>query len=73
MTSHEKIRNTDKILLRPRTAAELLDISVPALNKLIYTGVIGSTKINSSRRIPLKSLRSYVDSLPLEGGAYESA
>jgi len=52
-----------KLLLTPGEAATMLSISRTLLYRLIMHKRIYSVKVGGARRIPLKALAEYVDSL----------
>jgi excisionase family DNA binding protein len=52
-----------KLLLTPGEAANMLSISRTLLYRLIMHKRIYSVKVGGARRIPLKALMEYVDSL----------
>jgi excisionase family DNA binding protein len=54
---------TDKVLLRPSEAAELLAVGRSRLFELMASGELRSVKIGRSRRVPVAALTEYVDSL----------
>jgi excisionase family DNA binding protein len=51
---------TDRLLLRPEEAAELLGIGRSKLYDLLATGEVESVHIGSCRRIPVEGLHRYV-------------
>lgn len=53
----------DRLLLRPKEAADTIGISVSQLYNLMAGGTIFSVKIGNSRRIPVAELERYVASL----------
>ncbi len=52
-----------KLLLTPGEAADMLSISRTLLYRLIMHKRIYSVKVGGARRIPLRALAEYVDSL----------
>lgn len=50
----------EKLLLRPREAAEVLGLCRSKVYELIASGTIPSITIGKSRRIPLDALREWV-------------
>jgi len=52
-----------KLLLTPMEAAHALSVSRATLYRLIMHQRIFSVKVNGTRRIPMKALHQYVDSL----------
>ena len=59
---------TDRLLLRPEEAAELLGIGRSKLYDLLATGEVESVHIGSCRRIPIEGLHRYVDRLRAQDG-----
>lgn len=59
---------TDRLLLRPEEAAELLGIGRSKLYDLLATGEVESVHIGSCRRIPVEGLHRYVDRLRAQDG-----
>jgi excisionase family DNA binding protein len=57
MTSVEKNNMISEGLARVSDAAHFLGISKSSVYKMINTGVLPSTKIGNSRRIPIRSVR----------------
>jgi excisionase family DNA binding protein len=53
----------DKLLLRPKEAAELIGIGRTKVFELMRTGQLESVRIGSSRRIPAFALLKYVERL----------
>lgn len=53
----------DKLLLRPKEAAELIGIGRTKVFELMRTGQLESVRIGSSRRIPAFALLDYVERL----------
>lgn len=53
----------DAVLLRVEEAAERLGISRAQIFRLIASGQLSSVKIGASRRVPVRSLESFVDDL----------
>jgi excisionase family DNA binding protein len=47
----------DKILLRVKTAAEMLDVSKSQVYNLINAGALRSVKVGKSIRIPAQAVR----------------
>jgi excisionase family DNA binding protein len=60
---------TDKLLLTPKEATELLGISRSKLYELLRAGTIESVKIGDCRRVPRAALDEYVDRLRREAVA----
>ncbi|MFY0408021.1 helix-turn-helix domain-containing protein [Solicola sp. PLA-1-18] len=60
-------------LLRPHEAADYLAISRSKVYELMRAGEIGSVQIGNSRRIPLRELQRYVESLPSSTGGRDGA
>lgn len=54
---------TERLLLRPEEAAEVLGIGRSKLYVLLAEGEIESVHIGTCRRIPLEALHGYVDRL----------
>jgi excisionase family DNA binding protein len=54
---------TDKVLLRPSEAAELLAVGRSRLFELMASGELRSVKIGRSRRVPVAALTEYVERL----------
>ncbi len=54
---------TERLLLRPEEAAEVLGIGRSKLYVLLAAGEIESVHIGTCRRIPLEALHGYVDRL----------
>lgn len=59
---------TNRLLLRPEEAAELLGIGRSKLYDLLATGEVESVHIGSCRRIPVEGLHRYVDRLRAQDG-----
>ncbi|MBW3536186.1 MAG: helix-turn-helix domain-containing protein [Actinobacteria bacterium] len=59
---------TDRLLLRPEEAADLLGIGRSKLYDLLATGEVESVHIGSCRRIPVEGLHRYVDRLRAQDG-----
>jgi len=57
----------EKLLLRPTEVAETLGFSRSKAYELIGAGVIPSIKIGASVRVPLDSLRAWIDSQTDDG------
>lgn len=57
------VRQQVKLLLTPGEAAEMLSISRTLLYRLIMHKCIYSVKVGGARRIPLRALAEYVESL----------
>lgn len=57
---------SDKVLLTPIEAAQLLSISRSKLYELISQGRLTTVRIDSSRRIPREALNEFVDRLKHE-------
>lgn len=51
----------DKLLLRPAEAADAIGVSRSRMYELLATGTIPSIKIGGSRRVPVETLRTWVD------------
>jgi excisionase family DNA binding protein len=54
---------TDRLLLRPEEAADVLGIGRSKLYELLAAGVIESVHIGSSRRVPVEGLHDFVHRL----------
>lgn len=54
---------TERLLLRPEEAADVLGIGRSKLYVLLADGAIESVHIGTCRRIPLEALHGYVDRL----------
>jgi len=54
----------DKLLLTVDDAAQVLSLSRRFVYDLVMTNQVKSVKCGRSRRVPLKWLRDFVDSLP---------
>ena len=57
------VEDTEKLLLRPRTVAAMLEISLSQAYKLMGQGVLKSVHLGASVRVPARSLREYIDGL----------
>ncbi len=57
---------TEKLLLTPVEAAQLLSISRSKLYELISQGRLTTVRIDSSRRVPREALNEFVDRLKHE-------
>ena len=49
------------VTVRPKRAAELLDISYAELKKLISSGELRSFKLGAARLIPVEGIHEWVD------------
>lgn len=54
---------TDRLLLKPEEAAEVLGIGRSKLYELLAAGEIESVRIGASRRVPMKGLHDFVERL----------
>ena len=54
---------SERLLLKPEEAAEVLGIGRSKLYELLAAGEIESVRIGSSRRVPMKGLHDYVERL----------
>jgi len=54
---------SERLLLKPEEAAEVLGIGRSKLYELLAAGEIESVRIGSSRRVPMKGLHAYVERL----------
>ena len=54
---------TERLLLRPEEAADVLGIGRSKLYVLLAEGEIESVHIGTCRRIPLEALHGYIDRL----------
>ncbi len=52
-----------RLLLRPEEAAAVLGIGRTTLYDLLRTGQLPSVRIGASRRVPVRALHTFVDSL----------
>ena len=59
---------TDRLLLRPEEAAEVLGIGRSKLYDLMAIGEVEYVHIGSCRRIPVEGLHRYVDRLRAQDG-----
>jgi excisionase family DNA binding protein len=57
---------TEKLLVSPEDAAEILSLSVRRIYELLAHGRIRSFKIGKVRRIPMEALRDYIARLEQE-------
>jgi len=57
---------TEKLLLSPEHAADVLDLAVRRIYELLAQGRIRSYKIGKVRRIPIEALREYIAMLEQE-------
>ncbi|WP_182903540.1 helix-turn-helix domain-containing protein [Microbispora sp. H10830] len=55
-----------RLLLTVPEAAEALAISRAKLYQLIASGVVGSVRIDGSRRVPVAALTDYINRLAIE-------
>jgi excisionase family DNA binding protein len=58
----------DKLLVSPEEAAELLGVGRSTVYDLMRTLALPSVKIGRCRRIPLATLREFVDALASAAG-----
>ena len=56
-----------KLLLTPEEAAQVLGIGRTKVYELMLSNSLESVKIGSSRRIPVQSLSTFVDTLRAQG------
>lgn len=68
MSSPERPVATDKILLTPEAAAEVLSIGRSKLYELLATGALESVTIGASRRVPRDALDEFVARLRRDHG-----
>lgn len=61
---------TERLLLKPEEAAEVLGIGRSKLYELLAGGEIESVRIGSSRRVPMKGLHDYVERLDGQTSTY---
>ena len=54
--------DTNKLLLRPAEAADVMGVSRSKAYELISSGTIPSIRIGSSVRVPLDALRAWIAS-----------
>ena len=59
---------SERLLLRPEEAADVLGIGRSKLYDLLATGEVESVHIGSCRRIPVEGLHRYVDRLRAQDG-----
>jgi len=52
----------EKVLLRPRRVAEMLDICVSAVYERIYAGDLPCVRIGRSVRVPAAAIKELVES-----------
>ena len=57
----------EKLLLNTTEVAELLGVGRNRVYELIYSGQLASAKLGRTRRIPVSTVRAYVESLCEEG------
>ena len=57
---HELVR-AERLVVRPAEAERLLDISHKTLYRLMNSGELQSFVVGRSRRIPMASIRAYIE------------
>lgn len=57
----ERLSDSGRLLLRARTAAQLLDMSVSKVYAMIQSGELPSVRLGCSVRIPADKLREHID------------
>jgi excisionase family DNA binding protein len=60
------LQQTEKLLLTPEAAAELLSVGRTAIYDLMARGELSSVRIGRSRRIPIAALHEFVEGLALD-------
>lgn len=60
-------RHPERVLLTAEEAAHRLSISRTTMYQLLREGKVQSIKVNRCRRVPVRCLQRYIDSM-LEGG-----
>lgn len=63
----QKHPSPDKLLLRVRTAANQLDVSLSQAYNLINSGELPAVRISKSIRIPVQALNEYIARKTAEG------
>jgi excisionase family DNA binding protein len=59
----EESMNSEKLLLRPVEAAEMLGMSKTKVYNMITAGIIPSIRVGGNVRIPADRLRAWIDEL----------
>ena len=65
-SSREQSSSCERILLRPREAAQVLSTSVSRMYELISQGIVPSVQLGGTLRVPIDDLRELVRRLAAE-------